>query len=72
VNAFRDTLLSGPLLSTGRLLSIYSLIWLATVLTIALKVLTRLSTVGTTVVALGLLAICAGGPLVGMGLEWLL
>lgn len=72
VNAFRDTLLSDPLPSTGRLLSIYSLIWLASVLSIALKALTRLSTGATAIVAVSLLVICVGGPLVGMVLEMLL
>jgi len=66
---YRDTLLSEPLPSTGRLLSLYSLIWLASTLTIALKVEARLSRGGTALAALPLLTICAGGPLVGMLLE---
>jgi hypothetical protein len=66
---YRDTLLSEPLPSTGRLLSLYSLIWLASTLTIALKVEARLSRGGTALAALALLTICAGGPLVGMLLE---
>lgn len=69
INHYRDVLLSEPLPSTGRLLSLYSLIWLASTLTTALKVEARLSPVGTALAALVLLAICAGGPLVGMVLE---
>ena len=38
VERYRDTMLSSPLLSTGRLLSYYSLNWLAVVLSVALKV----------------------------------
>ncbi len=38
VQRYRETMRSGPLLSTGRLLSFYSLLWLAAVLSIALKV----------------------------------
>ncbi len=69
ISHYRDALLSEPLPSTGRLLSLYSLIWLASILTIALKVETRLSRGGTVLAALALLTICAGGPLVGMLLE---
>lgn len=69
IDTYRDTLLSGPLPSTVRLLSVYSLIWLAAVLSIALKVTTRAS-IGTTVMAaVALLTICAGAPMVGMLLE---
>jgi len=69
ISHYRDALLSEPLPSTGRLLSLYSLIWLASTLTIALKVEARLSRGGTALAALPLLTICAGGPLVGMLLE---
>ena len=69
INRYRDTLLAAPLPSTVRLLSVYSLIWLATVLSIALKVTTR-APIGTTVAAaLALLIICAGAPMAGMLLE---
>ncbi len=69
VSRYRDTVLSDPLPSTVRLLSLYSRIWLGAVLTIALKVVARLSTGATAMAALTLLTICAGGPLVGMLLE---
>lgn len=69
ISRYGDILLSEPLPSTGRLVSLYSLIWLASTLTCALKAEVRLSRGGTTVAALTLLTICAGGPLVGMLLE---
>ncbi len=69
LNHYRDTLLSGPLPSTVRLLSVYSLIWLAAVLSMALKVTTKAPR-GTTVAAcVALLTICVGPPMVGMLLE---
>ena len=40
VHGYRETMLSGRLLSTGRLLSYSSLFWLVGVLSVALKVVT--------------------------------
>ena len=65
VQRYRETMRSGPLLSTGRLLSFYSLLWLAAVLSIGLKVVTGLSTRATVVVAMVLLTVCAAGPILG-------
>ena len=65
VQRHRDTMLSGSLLSTGRLLSYYSLLWLAAVLSIALKVVTGLSTRATVMVAIVLFTLCAAGPILG-------
>ncbi len=65
VQRYRETMRSGPLLSTGRLLSVYSLLWLAAVLSVALKVVTGLSTRATVVVAVVLLIVCAAGPILG-------
>ena len=50
VQRYRETMQSAPLLSTGRLLSYYSLLWLAAVLSVALKVVADLSTYRATVV----------------------
>ena len=60
---YRETMQSGALLSTGRLLSYYSLLWLAAVLSIALKAVAGLSTRATVGTACVLLTICAAGPL---------
>ena len=68
---YRDTMLSGPLLSTGRLLSYYSLLWLAAMLSIALKVVTGLSTRATVVVAVVLFTVCAAGPIFGAAVRLL-
>ena len=65
VHRYRETMRAGPLLSTGRLLSFYSLFWLAAVLSIALKVVTGLSTRATVVVAMVLLTLCVVGPILG-------
>ena len=62
---YQATMLSGPLLSTGRLLSYYSLVWLAAVLSVALKVVTGLSTRATVVMAIVLFTVCAAGPILG-------
>jgi len=43
----------------------YSLLWLAGVLSIALKVVSGLSTRATVVVAAVLFIICAAGPILG-------
>ena len=72
VQRYRETMWSGPLLSTGRLLSFYSLLWLAGVLSIALKVVTGLSTRATAVVAMVLLTVCAAGPILGAVVRLLL
>ncbi len=71
VQRYRETMRSGPLLSTGRLLSFYSLLWLAAVLSIALKVVSDLSTRATIIVAMVLLAICAAGPIFGAAVRLL-
>jgi len=72
VRDYQATLLSEPLLSTGRLLSYYSLVWLAAVLSIALKVVTGLSTRATVVMAIVLFTVCAAGPFLGAGVRLLL
>ena len=71
VQRYRETMRSGPLLSTGRLLSFYSLLWLAAVLSVALKVVTGLSTRATVVVAMVLLRVCAAGPILGFAMKLL-
>ena len=71
VQRYRETMRSGPLLSTGRLLSFYSLLWLAAVLSTALKVVTGLSTRATVVVAMVLLTVCAAGPILGSAVRLL-
>ena len=68
---YRETTLARPLLSTGRLLSYYSLLWLAVVLSVALKVVTGLSTRATVVVAVVLFTLCAAGPLLGAAVRLL-
>jgi hypothetical protein len=65
VQHYHTTMLSGPLLSTGRLLSYYSLFWLAAVLSIALKVVDRLSILATVAIAIVLFTVCAAGPIFG-------
>ena len=67
----RETMVAGPLLSTGRLLSYYSLLWLAGVLSIAIKVVAGLSTRATVVVAIVLFTVCAAGPIVGAAVRLL-
>jgi len=71
VRRYRSTLLSEPLLSTGRLLSFYSLLWLAAVVSIALKVVGGLSPRATVVVAVVLFAICNAGTIIGAGMRLL-
>ena len=63
VQRYRETMWSGPLLSTGRLVSSYSMLWLVAVISTALKVVAGLSTRATVVVAMVLLAVCAAGPI---------
>ena len=65
VRRYQATMLSGPLLSTGQLLSYYSLIWLAVVLAVALKVVGELSVRATVLIAIVLFCICAAGPILG-------
>ena len=72
VQRYRETMWSGPLLSTGRLLSSYSLLWLAGVLSIALKVVSGLSARATVVVAVVLLIVCVAGPILGAVVRLLL
>lgn len=62
MQTYRDTALAGPLPSTARLLSIYSLGWLAAVVTIALRLVARLSTRDTAAVAVFLCLLCTGAP----------
>ena len=64
-HGYRETMWSAPLLSTGRLLSYYSLLWFAAVLSAALKVVAGLSTRATVVVAVILFTVCAAGLLFG-------
>ena len=71
VRHYRQAMLSAPLLSTSRLLSYYSLIWLAAVLSVALKVVTGLSLRATVVVAMVLLGVCTAGPILGATLRLL-
>ena len=71
VYRYRDAMLSGPLLSTGRLLSYYSLLWLAAVLSAALTVVGGLSTRATIVTTIALATICAAGPILGGALRLL-
>ena len=71
VHGYRETMLSGRLLSTGRLLSYSSLFWLVGVLSVALKVVTGLSTRGTVVVAVVLLGVCAAGLILGAAVRLL-
>ena len=58
-------MLSEPLLSTGRLLSWYSLAWLIIVLALMLRTIDRLSFGATLTVALPLVSVFAAGPLLG-------
>mgnify|MGYP001156504041 CR=1 FL=1 len=69
VYRYRDAMLSGPLLSTGRLLSYYSLLWLAAVLSVALTVVCRLSTRATVVTTIVLLTVCVAAPILGGGVR---
>ena len=71
VHGYSETMHSEPLLSTGRLLSYYSLLWLAAVLSAALKVVARLSTRATVVVAIVLFTICVAGLLLGAAVRLL-
>lgn len=72
VRHHQATLLSGPLLSSGRLLSYYSLAWLAIVLSIALTVVAGLSTRATVLMAIVLFTVCAVGPILGAAVRLLL
>ena len=60
------TVLSDPLMSTGRLLEKYSLLWLSAVLAIALKVVGSLSVRATVAAAAVLFVICMAGPMVNL------
>ena len=66
---FRETVSSEALPSTGLLLSRYSTVWLAAQLSIALKVLARLSTRSTAAIALVLALILFAGPIFTFLLE---
>lgn len=65
------TLYSGPLMSTGRLLERYSLLWLSAVLAVALKVVGSLSVRTTVAVGTVLFVICMAGPILNLVLAWL-
>jgi len=71
VHRYRETMRSGPLQSTGRLLSSYSMLWLAAVTSIALKVVTGPSLSANVVVAMMLLTVCAAGPILGAAVRLL-
>lgn len=66
---FQDAVSSESLPSTGLLLSRYSTVWLAAQLSIALKVLARLSTRSTAAIALVLALILFAGPIFTFLLE---
>jgi hypothetical protein len=65
IREYQSTVLSEPLLSTGRLLSWYSLAWLIIVLALMLRTIDRLSFGATLTVALTLVSVFAAGPLLG-------
>ena len=71
VQRYLETVQSERLLSTGRLLSYYSLLWLAVVLSSALKVVAVLSTRATVVVAIVLFTVCASGRILGAAVRLL-
>ena len=60
---YQTSVLSGPLMSTGRMLEHYSQLWLAAMLAIALKVVGSLSIRATVAVGAVLFAICMAGPI---------
>lgn len=66
VGRYQTTVLSDPLMSTGRLLEKYSLLWLSAVLAIALKVVGSLSVRATVAAAAVLFVICMAGPMVNL------
>ena len=65
IREYQSTLLSEPLLSTGRLLSWYSLAWLIIVLALMLRTIDRLSFGATLTASLTLVSVFAAGPLLG-------
>jgi hypothetical protein len=60
VERYRDAASEGPLLSTARLMSYYSILWLCTTLAISLKVVSRLR-IGATLAAGAFLTALLGG-----------
>ena len=71
VGRYQTTILSDPLMSTGRLLEKYSLLWLSAVLAIALKVVGSLSVRATVAAATVLFVICMARPMVNLVRELL-
>ena len=69
VGRYQMTARSGPLMSTGRLLEYYSLLWLSAVLAVALKVVGSLSVRATVVVGIVLAAVCLAGPIANLVLQ---
>jgi hypothetical protein len=63
VQRYRASMVAGPLLSTGRLLSYYSMFWLAAVLGIALMVVGGRSARAAVVMTIVLFSVCAAGPI---------
>lgn len=67
----QEMALSGPLMSTGRLLEHYAQLWLSAVLAVALKVVGSLSVRATVAAGAVLFTICMAGPLMRLLLGWL-
>lgn len=67
----QEIALSGPLMSTGRLLEHYAQLWLSAVLAVALKVVGSLSIRATVAAGAVLFTICMAGPLMSLLLGWL-
>ena len=67
----QETVLSGPLMSTGRLLEHYSQLWLSAMLAVALKVVGSLSVRSTVAAGAVMFTICMAGPLMRLLLDWL-
>ena len=66
MSRYQTTMLSDPLMSTGRLLEKYSLLWLSAVLAIALKVVGSLSVRATVAAGTVLFVICMAGPILNL------
>ena len=66
---YRDVIQSGPLMSTGRLLEHFSVLWLSAVLAIALKAVGSLSVRAAVAVGTVLFVICMAGPIFSFVLE---
>ena len=63
MTSYQLTVRSGPLMSTGRLLEYYSLLWLSAVLAMALKVVGSLSVRAAVAVGTVLFTVCMAGPI---------